>query len=194
MNYEKIVLELFARVKELEERVEELEGKILSKDNDTNSVSEEESEIKITRNYSRQYVIDKLRENNPNVLVDKANRAMGSGIVIKDKKVGKTLKCKFYHSKSHNELCPSGWHTVNEDELNSDIDIFIFNVEYQREFYTFMLTSSELKDFIREKEKDQNENYYFYFNIKDDKAFEYRDGEREVTQYLNRWNIISNII
>lgn len=193
MNYEKIVLELFARVKGLEERVEELEEKISLKNDNTNSVLEE-SEVKITRNYSRQYVIDKLRENNLNVLVDKANRAMGSGIVIKDKNSGKILKCKFYHSKSHNDICPSGWHTVNEDELKLDIDIFIFNVEYQREFYTFMFTSNELKDFIKEKEKDQNQNYYFYFNIKDGKAFEYRDGEKEVTQYLNRWDIISKII
>lgn len=193
MNYEKIVLELFARVKGLEERVEELEEKISLKNDNTNSVLEE-SEVKITRNYSRQYVIDKLRENNINVLVDKANRAMGSGIVIKDKNLGRIFKCKFYHSKSYNDICPSGWHTVNEDELKLDIDIFIFNLEYQREFYTFMFTSHELKDFIKEKEKDQNQNYYFYFNIKDGKALEYRDGEKEVTQYLNRWDIISKII
>ncbi|MDU2672828.1 MAG: hypothetical protein E7C49_12530 [Clostridium sp.] len=193
MNYEKIVLELFTRVKGLEERVEELEEKVSLKNDNTNSVLEE-SEVKITRNYSRQHVIDKLRENNLNVLVDKANRAMGSGIVIKDKNSGEILKCKFYHSKSHNDICPSGWHTVNEEELKLDIDIFIFNVEYQREFYTFMFTSNELKDFIKEKEKDQNQNYYFYFNIKDGKAFEYRDGEKEVTQYLNRWDIISKIV
>ncbi|WP_346920784.1 hypothetical protein [Clostridium sp. UBA7339] len=196
MNYEKIVLELFARVKELEEKVEELEDKTSLNNNAISKDMESEDEdIKITRNYSRQYVIEKFRENNPNVLVDKANRSMGGGIVIKDKSSRKIIKAKFYHSKSYNDECPSGWHTVNEEELlNSDIDSFIFNLEYQKKFYTFIFTTDELRGYVKDKDKDQNNNYYFYFNIKDQKALEYRDGEKDVTKYLNRWGIVSQII
>ena len=196
MNYEKILMELFSRVKELEERVEELEDKISLNNNViAEDVELENEDIKVTRSYSRQYVIDKLRENNPNLLVTKANRAMGSGILIKDKKSKKELTIKFYHSKSHNEEYPSGWHTLNEEELtNAGIDGFIFNLEYQKEFYTFIFAASELKEYVKHKDKDQNNNYYFYFNIKEQKAIDYRDGEEDVTKYLNRWGIFSQII
>lgn len=201
MDYEKVILELFSRVKELEEKVEELEDQMLdekistNKDVITEDKESEDESIKITRNSSRQYVIDKLRENNPNVLVDKANRVMGGGILIKDKNTGKIIKAKFYHSKSHSDDLPSGWHTVNEEELiNSDTDSFIFNLEYQKEFYTFIFTTNELKDYVKDKDKDQNNNYYFYFNIEDKKAVEKRDGITDVSKYLDRWDIVSQIV
>lgn len=194
MNYEKLMLEIFSRVKELEEKVESLEEKLESLKLD-NKNEDEEDNSKITRSISREYVINKLGENNSNLIVDKANRAMGSGIVIKDKDTNKTLKFKFNHSKSHNKAVASGWHTVNEEELiNNDIDGFIFNLEYKKDFYTFIFTTSELKEYVKNKEKDMNNNYHFYFKVQNGMAVDFRDDEVDVLKYLSRWNLISEMI
>lgn len=131
-----------------------------------------------------------LKENNPNLTVKKANRAMGNGIVITDK-TGTIKKAKFYHSKSYHEF-PAGWHTLREDDLNDiDIDYFIFNLEHEGEFFTFIFTRSEILNYIKNKEKDLADQYYFYFQLRENKIVECRDGEVDVSKYLNRWKVVS---
>ena len=195
MINDKLILELFSRVVELESKVEHLEGIINSSNTNTNVAEDIEvtdtSNSKITRSKSRQYVIDKLKEFNPELIIEKGNRAMGNGIVITDKNNTYLKNCKFYHSKGFHEDFSSGWHTVNEEDLNdSNIQYFIFNVEYKGEFSTYIFTRNELKEFIKDKVKDQSNNYHFYFHIKNGKVVECRDGERDVAKYLNRWDII----
>ncbi|HBJ1652451.1 hypothetical protein FDB55_16625 [Clostridium botulinum] len=195
MDNEKIILELFSRVKDLEEKFEILQKKIVDKELERDNRDVEEEKLKITRNISRDYVIKKLRENSTGIVIEKGNRSMGGGIVITNKNNKEVIKAKFYHSKSHNDEYPFGWHTVNEEEiLNNDFDMFIFNIEYKQVFYTFIFLTNELKEYIKNKEKDQNNNYYFYFNIKNGAAIDYRDGEQDVLRYLNRWNVINEII
>lgn len=196
MNNEKIILELFGRVKELEQKVERLENVILLSKEQNENVNEElgteDENTKVTRNLSRKYTMDKLKENNSNILVDKGNRAMGSGIVITDEKTGVLKKAKFYHSKSFHDDFPAGWHAINEEDVNDrNIDFIIFNVEHKKQFYTFIFTRDELQKYVVNKIKDQKKNYHFYFQVKNNKVLECRDDEKDVSRYLNRWDIVS---
>ncbi|XJZ28612.1 hypothetical protein ACF5W4_07440 [Bacillota bacterium Lsc_1132] len=204
-NYEGIILELFSRVKSLEEKVMVLENQI-----NNNASDEEENELdssgvpsdqendnldKITRSVARQYVINRLNETNKGITALKGNKAKGSGIVIQsNSNPNKELKAKFYYSKSHLDFV-SSWHTVGyQDILNDDIDLRIFTVSYNQEFYTFFFTTNELKDFIKGKRSDNADLYHFYFQYKDGKYIENRDQEYNVTKYFDRWTLVSELL
>ncbi|MCM3175942.1 hypothetical protein [Paenibacillus sp. MER 99-2] len=196
MNYEKIILDLYERVVSLEEKVTNLENRLSltnldqTRNLEDNSINSSE---KITRNISRKYVMDKLSGENPAFLITKGNRAAKADILLKttENEVTYILKAKFYHSKSFNDF-PSGWHTVNEDELtNEDLHLFIFNIEFEKQFYTFLFSRTELLSFVNNKSIDQNHLYHFYFHVVHDQAVEVRDEEKDASIYYNRWKLPS---
>lgn len=180
-----LLLELFDRIKTLEKKVDTLE--ILIKENNVNK--------KITRNISRDYVISKLKEKNDLFFIKNGNRASNADIILTSKKDNIILKAKFYHSKSHIPHKPSGWHRIEESDIrNEEISLYIFNIDYNEEFYTFFFTRNELINYVKDKEIDKNSTYHFYFHIEGDKAIDYRDEKSDVTNYLNRWNLPTEII
>ncbi|WP_342574612.1 hypothetical protein [Paenibacillus sp. FSL M8-0142] len=196
MNYEKIVLELFERVKGLEERVQVLESRDDGDeelDDNRDILDELNSSEKITRSISRKYVMDELKKQNPAFTISKGNRAAKADILLEFQ--GKSLKAKFYHSRSFREF-PSGWHTVNKDDLNNNVhvEMYIFTVEYQKEFYTFLFSRSELIDFVKNKTTDQNNMYHFYFHVNNGKVVEVRDSERDATPFLDNWKLPSKLL
>lgn len=197
MDYEKIILELFSRVKELEGKVATLENKISSFEKNDNINESTEDGTKITRSISRRYVMDKLQENNPNFKISKGNRASGADIILttKRKEITYTLKSKFYHSKSYNPDYVSGWITINKNDItNEDIQFHIFNIEYEKKYYTFFFETVDLLAFIQDKSTDQNDMYHFYFHIKGGKMVECRDDEKDVSQYYNTWTLPTKFI
>ncbi|TFH59643.1 hypothetical protein [Peribacillus frigoritolerans] len=105
----------------------------------------EENQEKITRSMAGQYVISRLNVMNKDITAFKGNKASGSGVVIQSKNnPNNELKAKFYNSKSHLEHVPS-WHTVGQKDISNDqIDLHIFTVSYNQDFYTFFLTKDEL--------------------------------------------------
>lgn len=156
---------------------------------------ENDNQEKITRSIARQYVINRLNETNKGITALKGNKAKGSGIVIQsNSNPNMELKAKFYYSKSHLEHV-SSWHTVGfKDITNNDIDLHIFTVSYNQEFYTFFFTSDELKDFIKGKRSDNSDLYHFYFQFKDGRYIENRDQEYNVTKYFDRWTLVSDML
>lgn len=198
-------MELFLRVKDLETTVETLEKRLNTMPITTGEVGgvNDDETAKITRNTSRQYVINKLKEVNPDYYIEKGNRASGADIVLIDKPhdgdlsrdILRNIKANFYHSKSYNQDYPSGWHTVKDTDIsNVDIDFFVFNVEYNQEFSAFIFTKCELEKYVENKEMDQNNVYHFYFHIKQGKVVELRDSERDVENFLNRWDIVDAVL
>lgn len=197
MNYEKIILELYERVVSLEDKVSYLENQLASQKRVT---TEEEQPIdsfeKITRNVSRNYVMDKLTTENPEFSITKGNRATKADILleINQDEITYTLKAKFYHSRSFKEF-PSGWHTVHEDDLvNEDLHLFIFNVEFEKQFYPFLFSRQELLSFVKDKTTDQNNLYHFYFHVYKNKVVEVRDQEKDASFYYNHWRLPSEMM
>lgn len=194
MNYEKIILDLYERVVSLEEKVIVLENQIASQKIPVKEEIPSDSFEKITRNVSRNYVMDKLVANNPKFSITKGNRAAKADILLKttENEITYTLKAKFYHSKSFKKEFPSGWHTVHEEDLmNEDIHLFIFNVEFEKQFYPFLFSRQDLLLFVKDKTTDQNHLYHFYFHVKDYKAVEVRDQEKAASIYYNNWKLPS---
>ncbi len=191
MEYSEIVLDLIKRVMSLEEKVAHLESEL----NETEQ-TESNLESKITRNSSRKYAIENLVKNNPDFLVEKGNRASKADIIFtkQENEITYMLKAKFYHSKSFHDF-PSGWHTVKKDDiLNEDIHLFIFNIEYHQQFYTFLFSRMEIMKFILDKLKDQNNLYHFYFHINENKVMEVRDKEKDASKYLENWILPSLLL
>lgn len=184
---QELLLELFERVKTLETKVSNLEDQLAS----TNQNASE----KITRTISRDYVIRRLQKQNPNFLIKNGNRASNADILFNDKNNSTLLKAKFFHSKSHIKNKPSGWNTVKKSDINNDeIDLFIFNVNYKEDFYTLFFTKNELTNYVKNKELDKNDLYHFYIHIENNKAIDYRDGNMDITFYLDRWNLPTQMI
>lgn len=197
MNYEKIILELYDRVVSLEEKVTVLENQLTNKEI---FVKVEEPPVnpseKITRNVSRNYVMDKLTAENPDFIITKGNRAANADILLTtdENEITYTLKAKFYHSKSFNEF-PSGWHTLHEDDLvNEDIHLFIFNVEFERSFYPFLFSRQDLLVFVKDKTTDQNNLYHFYFHVNENEVVEVRDQKKDASIYYNNWTLPSEMM
>lgn len=198
MNYEKLILDLYERVLSLEETVSNLQNQLGNKVTSVNN--EEEPSVgvdkKITRNISRNYVMEKLAAENPDFIITKGNRAANADILLetRENEITYTLKAKFYHSKSFHRY-PSGWHTVHKDDLvNEDLDLFIFNVEFEGSFYPFLLSRQELLLFVKDKTTDQNDTYHFYFHIIKDKVMEVRDQEKDASAYYSHWKLPSEIM
>lgn len=194
MSVEKLVMELFGRVTTLEEankdlirRIEQLENDKLNK-----NIKEEIEEIKITRSVTRQHVIQELKKNNPEFQISKGNRELGADLILKVGNISYPLKANFYHSKSHNEGFVRGWHTVKRDDLpNEDIQFYVFVVEYNSKFHTWLFSRVDLLVYCQQKEVDANNLYHFYFTIKDGKNYEARDGEIDVSRYYEQWDLPS---
>lgn len=197
MNYEKLILDLYERVVLLEETVSKLEDQLGNKDTSVNKEDPAgDGVIKITRNISRNYVMKELAAENPEFIITKGNRAANADILLetKENEITYTLKGKFYHSKSFHSF-PSGWHTVHKDDLvNEDLNLFIFNVEFEGSFYPFIFSRQELLLFVKDKSTDQNDLYHFYFHINNDKVMEVRDQEKDATAYYNHWKLPSEIM
>ncbi|KEI08525.1 hypothetical protein [Clostridium novyi] len=182
-----LILELFERVKKLETKVSNLENQLEL--NETNTLE------KVTRTMSRDYVINKLKKENPNFLIKNGNRASNADILFSDKDNSILLKAKFYHSKSHNPNQPSGWNTVKKSDLDNDqLNLFIFNIAYNEDFYTFFFTKTELLNYVKNKELDKNNLYHFYINIENNIATDYRDGNMDITSYLDRWDLPTKML
>ncbi|MDD9312587.1 hypothetical protein PUS82_15025 [Cytobacillus firmus] len=205
MSNEGIILELFSRVKSLEGKVTVLENRLNSAgdEEEGNDIptsggttnQENDSLEKITRSVARQHVIDRLNETNKDITALKGNKAKGSGVVIQSKSnPDKELKAKFYYSKSHLEHV-SSWHTVSHKDItNDDIDLHIFTVSYNQEFYTFFFTSDELIDFIRGKRSDNSDLFHFYFQYRNGRYVEVRDQEYNVSKFYDRWTLVSDLV
>ena len=203
MNYESIILELLSRVQKLESRVEMLESDQLAaapsllSSNIEEQEDEQDEENRITRSTARQYVMDKVNRTYNFLEATKGNRAIGADVVIKGKDMnlqGKSLKAKFYYSKSHLDF-PSGWHTVRESDLNrNDFDLHIFVVMFNNQYYTFMFTQEHLRRFVQTKRMDSSNQYYFYFHVLGNKVIEERDGEKDVSSNYENWGIFDEIL
>lgn len=198
MNYETIILELMSRVQTLEQKVKVLEEQ---KENyemliEEDGFEEQDRETKITRSIARQHVMDTIKRKYGYLDVQKGNRAKQADIILTvntgDKK-GKELLGKFYYSKSFHDF-PSGWHTVKEADLEKNhIDFHIFTVSYENQFYNFLFSHEELKQFVQKKSKDSSDQYYFYFHVNDGKKTENRDSERDVQFNYENWDLFAEI-
>ena len=193
-TYEGLILECLSRIKALEEKVKVLENQ-LDLETKEPAINNSDKNIKITRSTATKYVIDKLNEENKNLSVVKGNQSEGSGIVIKsnDDSV-KKLIAKFYYSKSHLDHM-SSWHTVGADDISNDnIDLHIFAVSYNEKYFTFFFTKDELRKYVSDKRSDNSNLYHFYFQKINGKYVEIRDEEKEVSKFLERWTLVSDII
>lgn len=200
-NYDSIVVELLSRVKDLEQKVQFLEEEIkkptAQQVKAENELDEQDEEYKITRSVARQYVMDKIKKQYPILNVQKGTRATGSGIILTlnsgDHK-GTSLNAKFYYSKSYEEF-PGGWHTVKQADLqNNNIDLHIFTVAHNDNYYTFTFTQEHLRQYVQQKKLDSSNQYYFYFHIVGGKQVESRDGERDVSYNYENWELIGETL
>ncbi|MGM0890670.1 MAG: hypothetical protein ACQEW5_28035 [Bacillota bacterium] len=195
MSNDSIVLELFGRVQKLEEKVKFLEGKIENQEYPQEEIDEGQPQHNsMTRANSRNYVAERLKQENPDLSIRKANQKEGSGLVMTDD-ANKQLIIKYYYSKSFLDF-PSGWNTVDLSDIESDaFDIYVFNVSYEEKFHVFFFTKEELKSYVSKKRLNSSTKYYFYFQIHPNgKIIETREDENDVSKYYERWNLPSQLV
>lgn len=190
---EKLIIELFERIKKLEDRVGELEAQYELRNSDSN-IKEKGKKEKITRKVSRNFVIQKLQEENKGLHAQKGNKSMQTDILIDMKK--KSLKVKYLHSKSYNENFAAGWNTLDvEDIKNKKYDVYIFCIVFNEEFKTFIFSNEDMLNIISNKQIDASGNYHFYIHIKEDgRKLECRDQEIDIEKNYEDWTLISRII
>jgi len=197
MNYEKIILEMLERIKDLEEKVgmlEDFKVELEEKEDDVVTEITSGSEKKESgRKLSRIEIMKILREKY-GFEVRQGNRSEGSGIVIS--KNGKSLNIKVSFSRSYFEYAKEeciicGWHTLFEKEVNNpELPFFIFVVaDAENKFHYFIFTREEIIKEFSYKKYDANKKLHFYFTIKKDgRPVDLREGEEDMSSHYNNWD------
>ncbi|MDT2812656.1 hypothetical protein P7H33_06820 [Vagococcus lutrae] len=197
MNYDKIILEMLSRIKDLEEKVNMLE------DYHQEQQNKDEEEIEVTssknkerkesgRTRTRKEIMSILKENfNLNTRI--GNRSEGSGVVILKEEENKNVKVSYSRSYISNEdvLC-SGWHTLFEEEIeNTDLSYFVFAVEDEEsKFHYFIFAREDLINEFEDKAYDANRKLHFYFRVnRDGTPIESREIDKNMRRYYNNWDI-----
>lgn len=209
MNYEKIILELFGRVQELETTVSLFEQRLtaIEGDNDVCNGSEENKKMtaqdKIKRSEARQNAMDIIREfyQDKNYEPYVAKRNEGSGIRVDRLDDDDYLLIKFYHSKTFPRQAgkyDSGWHVVDAEEIRrgTHLSLYLFSmVDSAGEWHYFMFTQQELLDYFsnhREKEID-DDLWRLQFSVQDGVAYELREELNPVTEHYNNWGKLGQL-
>ena len=197
-KYEGVILELLTRIQSLEERVQHLERQSTREpliSNEKDDTTDDDKSNKITRSVARAHVIERINAENEDVVAIKGNKASGAGIIIQSEKdPSKELKAKFYYSKSYLNYI-SSWHTVSMQDIYDDqIDLHIFTVSYNQEFYSYFFTKDELRDFVKGKRSDNADIYHFYFRKENGEYVENRDQKYNVLKYYDRWKLVSELV
>jgi len=201
MNYEKIILEMLERIKNLEEKVELLEkfkeGFTGTNDEDAESDGQAgKGNDTSGRNKSRQEITNILT-NKYGFSVRKANRNEGSGLVAT--KNGKSYGIKVSYSRSYFEylnedLQCCGWHAVaKKDFENKNVAFYIFAVEGENEeYHYFIFRRDELYAYCFGKNDSPKKKVHLYFRVsRDDMPYEARVGVTDMSAHYNNWSIIT---
>ena len=197
IKMEKLVLELFKRIQNLEEKCEKLENRVveLEESNDI-EINDDELQVKsddkkVTRSTSRRYVMKQLIDNNKNLYAQKGSRSMGTDILI-DK--DPTFKIKYSHSKSYEDF-PCGWYRVNKSEL-SKYDMYIFCIANEGEYEVVLVSQEDMSKLIKLKEHDTNEDYHFYICVLEDKrVVDTREKEEiDMSNNYEDWTLVDRLI
>jgi hypothetical protein len=217
MSYENLLFEFMNRVKNLEDKVNNLEIELeeLKNERELSEVDEfgsdinenEEMEVeelvnetrsRISRSFVREHVMKKLREENPGFEVKKANKAQGSGIVLLKDQLVKS-KIKLLASRNYidgnsiernGERLAHSWHTLPKSDIeNGKFDAYIFVYFYEQEYHSFVFSKREIEEFVREKTSDGAGNFYFYFVIYENERLETRDEILDVSEYYEKFKI-----
>ena len=204
MNYEKIILEMLSRIKDLEEKVDMLQDYMNAQENNEDDENEELDSENLTqkkkesgRKLSRQEIMRILKEQY-GFNVRKGNRSEGSGIVAT--RNGKSYNIKVSYSRSYfdyvnEEVICSGWHTLFEKEINNpNFTFFIFVVvDAEQKFHYFIFRREDIIKKFNYKVFDVNNKLHFYFRVtKDGKPLESRETEKDMSAYYNNWDIFKN--
>lgn len=189
VNQDSLILELFSRVKALEEKVTSLEKQTIEKNPEYGTGSDGQGK-KITRSVARQYVIKRIKKSYPSSDVTIGNRSTPADLIIK---INSTINAKFYYSRSYNEDYPSSWYTIKKNDLLDDNNLYIFTFSYNEEFHTLLLTLSELKELVKSKQPDSNDKFHFYFHKRGDQLLDVRENELDVSEYYERWEILNEL-
>lgn len=198
MNYEKVILEMLERIKDLEEKVDILEEfkrdlESGGQEPETPPGAGEEKNTESGRVRARQEVMHILKEKY-DCSTRKGNRSEGSGVVAT--KNGKSYGVKVSYSKSYfdltrgNYLC-CGWHAMIKKEFDADFAYYIFVVAGENdELYYFMFTRDDLYNTYFTDRDPDNKKVHFYFRVDPNgRPHEDRDGETDMTAHYNNWDI-----
>jgi len=190
MNNEGLILELFRRVQELEEKVVKLESKKLSGNGGNEFALSGE---RITRVDARRFVMNKFIDENPEHIAMIGKQKEGSGIVIINEESGISYRVKMYHSNSHSKDKLFGWHKVYSDQfIEKKYDFYVFTVYWNGKIYSFIFSHEEFCGLISSK-KEEKKIYHLYFEMENGIFYETRDQKPssgyDVTEYYNNWQI-----
>ena len=209
MNYEKIILELFGRVQELEttvsllgQRLTAIEGErdIYGDGAENNKMTTHD---KVKRSEARQNAMNIIKEfyQDKNYEPYVAKRDEGSGIRIDRLDDDDYLLIKFYYSKTfprQSGKFTSGWHVVDAEEIRrgTHYSLYLFSmVDSENEWHYFMFTQQELLDYFmnhREKEVD-DDLWRLQFSVQDGVAYELREDQNLITEHYNNWSKLGQL-
>jgi len=194
VNYDKIIIELLDRIKNLETKVDRINEQINLKNEISTEVIEEKNSI--TRSQARDKAMNEIMKRYPDYFVDRARREEGNGIkILTPYKGGNTgVIIKFIYSKIYNNAdgSKSYWHKVNLDEvIGSYYSFVMFALMDENGLFNFFVFKPDELGIYRDNNRKKTDNpiLHLYFKINNNKAFEVREEKVDVTDKLNDWSV-----
>jgi hypothetical protein len=197
-KYEKILVELYYRIKNLEKDVEKLKTAVVmqnTKSKEPRDVATADDDTKNRRAQSRNNAMDALRRRLPDYIVMKAIRQEGGGIKIVSRYDSvKPVLIKFSYSKCyHKREIEHSWFTIQLNEIDGVVDYCLFAMlSSNNEWQYFMFRTAELVDLCRAYHENDGNNVHLYFAIEEGEAFEIRYDRANVTRNWNNWDILTD--
>lgn len=104
---------------------------------------------------------------------------------------------KYHHTHESKGKLGHSWHDIKEFDFLMDkgkVDFYIFLTYLTSENKFVIVPAKDLEKLIKNKPSGQNEIYRFYFHFERKEVFEIRDEIIDYSKYLNRWDLIKNIL
>ena len=213
MNYDKIILELYGRIQELESAVEGIEMRlgILERDdgyhNGTNDKPKISPQDDYSRTKARAEAIDEImkRYDKQNYFAFPAPRDNGSGIKVDRQDDGDYLIIKFHHSKTSlprsgkSRNSEIGLHAVDKDELQSGgrYSLYLFSmVDLQGKMHFFMFKPSDLLNYMLKRGIPDDNLFRLQFSISGERKYEVyeKTKKNDVTEkHYNNWDVFGEL-
>lgn len=187
LNYDKIILELLSRVKDLEDEMAQVKARLTS---DVEAEEGLEEGGGITRSLARERAIQELQKRFPDYLVRKASRKDGSGILLQLPSHKTPCKIKFSHSRVYET--GHSWHTIRLTEIIDEVSYCMFSVvDASDTWHFFIYGTDELKAYNKaHRTVSDADILHLYFSVQGGRAIEKREDIVDVTDHLDNWQVL----
>lgn len=177
--------QLIERINQLESKVRQLSTPSVSHNRYEGTEIEPSDKLK-----SRQKLLEAIQSKYPGLMVTIAKRQDGGGLLLVNKKDGRTFKVKCYYSKNHREERIFGWFSLRTTDLvENPHDFYAMGLYFNEKHHVFIFSHKQVMDLFKERNplkdirKSNDLIEHVYIEEINNQFFETREVDKNLDEY-----------